>query len=381
MGLRLIQGHSAPLGKIVGNEQAKTGFGCGRHIYNLTAGGFRAKTGICKRWEMETFGIIGAGAWGTALGISLWRAGRAVVLWDHDPQHVTEIARTRHNERHLPGIALDHRIVPVQDLADATAADAVLLAVPAQHLRAVCGGIAPLIRPGVPVLIAAKGIEMGSGRLMSEVVEETLPTTIPAILSGPTFAEEVALGLPSVITLACRDQQVGRALVEAMGTSTFRPYLSDDMVGAQVGGAVKNVLAIACGIVEGRGLGDNARAALVTRGLAELTRFAVAKGGRAQTMMGPAGLGDLVLTASSAQSRNYSLGYDLGAGRSLADALERAKGVTEGVWTAGIVVASAKSLGLDMPVCTAVDAVLNGGTALDDAIAQLLNRPFRFDGG
>jgi len=330
---------------------------------------------------MECFGILGAGAWGTALAVTLRRAGRTVLLWDHESAHVAEIADRRQNVRHLPGIVLDDGVVPTPDLARTAKADALILAVPAQHVRSVCQSLKSDVEPKTPVVIAAKGIEMNSGRLMSEIVAEILPFTVPAVLSGPTFAEEVARGLPSVITLACADPVVGRDLVNAMGTSTFRPYLTDDMIGAQVGGAVKNVLAIACGIVEGRGLGDNARAALVTRGLAELTRYAVAKGGRAQTLIGPAGLGDLMLTASSAQSRNYSLGYDLGSGLSLADALERAKGVTEGVWTAGIVVRSAGEMGLDMPVCGAVDSVINGGVSLDDAIAQLLNRPFRFDGG
>ncbi len=330
---------------------------------------------------MERFGLIGAGAWGTALAITLRRAGRSVLLWDHDSAHVAEIADSRQNLRHLPGLILDHGIVPTQDLAQAAQSDALVLAVPAQHLRTVCQAMKSSIAPGTPVVIAAKGIEMGSGRLMTEIVAEILPDAVTAILTGPTFAHEVAHGLPCVITLACADQRIGRDLVQAMGTATFRPYLSDDLVGAQVGGAIKNVLAIACGIVEGRGLGDNARAALVTRGLAEMTRYAVAKGGRAQTLIGPAGLGDLVLTASSAQSRNYSLGHALGSGLSLADALDRAKGVTEGVWTAGIVVETARRMELDMPVCVAVDKVLNGGISLDDAIAQLLNRPFRFDGG
>jgi glycerol-3-phosphate dehydrogenase (NAD(P)+) len=330
---------------------------------------------------MERFGLIGAGAWGTALAITVRRAGRTVLLWDHDSTHVVEMANSRQNKRHLPGIELDHGIIPTQALDQATQADALILAPPAQYLRSVCLAMKDSIKPHTPVVIAAKGIEMGSGRLMSEIVTETLPDAIPAILTGPTFAHEVAKGLPSVITLACADSSIGRALVQAMGTATFRPYLSDDMIGAQVGGAVKNVLAIACGIVEGRGLGDNARAALVTRGLAELTRYAVAKGGRAQTLIGPAGLGDLVLTASSSQSRNYSLGFALGSGLSLNDALEKAKGVTEGVWTAGIVVETARILNLDMPVCAAVDSVINGGVALDVAIANLLNRPFRFDGG
>ena len=330
---------------------------------------------------MKTFGVIGAGAWGTALAITLRRAGRQVILWDHEPAHVADMARTRQNQRHLPGIELDHGIVPTQDLAQAVQTDAVVLAVPAQHIRSMGERMAPFAAPGLPVLIAAKGIEMTTGQLMSDVLAAAMPHSLPAILSGPTFAVEVARGLPSVITLACADAAIGRQLVMSLGTSTFRPYLSADLIGAQVGGAVKNVLAIACGIVEGRGLGDNARAALVTRGLAELTRLAVACGAQAHTLMGPAGVGDLVLTASSTQSRNFSLGHALGSGLTLAQALERAKGVTEGVWTSAIVVPLAHKLGLEMPVCAAVDAVINRGINLDDAIAQLLNRPFRLDGG
>ena len=330
---------------------------------------------------MKTFGIIGAGAWGTALGITLRRAGCRVILWDHDSAHVETLARDRQNARHLPGIVLEDGIDLTTDLAQAAAVDALVMAVPAQYVRSVCQSLVGLVKPGLPILIAAKGIEMTTGSLMSEVVADILPHVIPAILSGPTFAEEVAAGLPSVITLACADQKVGRELVQGLGTATFRPYLSDDVIGAQVGGAVKNVLAIACGIVEGRGLGDNARAALVTRGLAELTRLAVACGGQAATLMGPAGLGDLVLTASSTQSRNYSLGFALGQGKSLAAAMEQSKGVTEGVWTSGIVVALAARMGLELPVCAAVDAVINRGMGLDQAIAGLLNRPFRFDGG
>ena len=330
---------------------------------------------------MKTFGVIGAGAWGTALAITLRRAGRQVILWDHDSTHVADMARTRQNQRHLPGIELDHGIIPTQDLAQAVQTDAVVLAVPAQYVRSMGDGMVPFAAPGLPVLIAAKGIEMTTGQLMTDVLAASLPQALPAILSGPTFAVEVARGLPSVITLACADAAIGRQLVMSLGTATFRPYLSDDLIGAQVGGAVKNVLAIACGIVEGRGLGDNARAALVTRGLAELTRLAVACGGHANTLVGPAGVGDLVLTASSTQSRNFSLGHALGSGLTLAQALEQAKGVTEGVWTSAIVVPLAQRLGLEMPVCAAVDAVINRGVALDDAITQLLNRPFRLDGG
>ena len=325
---------------------------------------------------MDHIGIIGAGAWGTALAVTLARAGRAVSLWGWDPKAVAHMAHARENVPNLPGIALAPEIEVTADLDRALAAEAIILAVPAQHVAEYC----PRFRPQLPVIIAAKGIEIGTGRLMSDVVAEGAPHAIPVILSGPTFAREVALGLPAVITLACRDAALGKQLVDAVGTPTFRPYLTDDLEGAQVGGAVKNVLAIACGIVEGRGLGDNARAALVTRGLAELTRYAVARGGRTETLMGPAGLGDLVLTASSQQSRNYSLGFDLGRGLSLEAAMERAKGVTEGVWTAGVVAQDAQRLGIDMPVSIAVDRVINGHVALDEAIVQLLSRPFRLDG-
>lgn len=325
---------------------------------------------------MNHIGIIGAGAWGTALAVTLARAGRAVTLWGWDLQAVAQMAGSRENTLHLPGIALVPEITLTADLAHLASVDAMILAVPAQHVADYCS----YFRPHLPVMIAAKGIEIGTGRLMSEVVAQAAPEAIPVILSGPTFAREVALGLPAVITLACADAVLGRQLVEAVGTSTFRPYLTDDLAGAQVGGAVKNVLAIACGIVEGRGLGDNARAALVTRGLAELTRYAVARGGRPSTLMGPSGVGDLVLTAASKQSRNYSLGLDLGKGYGLDAALERARGVTEGVWTAGVVAEDAQKLGIDMPVVIAVDQVINGRVGLDDAIAQLLSRPFRLDG-
>jgi glycerol-3-phosphate dehydrogenase (NAD(P)+) len=211
-------------------------------------------------------------------------------------------------------------------------------------------------------------------------VERALPQAAIAVLSGPTFAIEVARGLPTAVTLACADSELGLRLVEAVGTPSFRPYLSDDLVGAEIGGAVKNVLAIACGIVEGRGLGDNARAALITRGMAELTRLAVAKGGRAETLMGLAGLGDLILTASSTQSRNYSLGFAMGQGRALADILAERRAVTEGVWSAGAVVELAASLGIEMPICAGVDAVINKGVALDQVIRALLSRPFRSEG-
>jgi glycerol-3-phosphate dehydrogenase (NAD(P)+) len=329
---------------------------------------------------MKTIGIVGAGAWGTALAATARRAGREVVLWSHEPQVAATIAATGENTTYLPGVRLDGGIRATADLGEIAAADAVLLVPPAQHLRGLCRQMAAAWRPGIPAVICAKGIEVISGALMADIVAEELPQAQVAVLSGPTFAIEVARGLPTAVTLACGDARIGQKLVEALGTPTFRPYLSDDLVGAQVGGAVKNVLAIGCGIVEGRGLGDNARAALITRGLAELTRFAMAKGGRAETLMGLSGLGDLILTASSTQSRNYSLGFALGEGQALADILGARHSVTEGVWTSGVVVRAAFELGIEMPICAAVDSVINGNAPLEDAIRALLARPFRSEG-
>jgi glycerol-3-phosphate dehydrogenase (NAD(P)+) len=326
---------------------------------------------------MRTIGVMGAGAWGTALALTAARAGRSVTLWAREPEVVEQINTRRVNEIFLPGIAIEPGIRATTDPAEVAAADAVLLVTPAQHLRTACQGLAGHWRPGVPAVICAKGIETTSRALMSEAVAAELPGVPVAVLSGPTFAIEVARGLPTAITLACVDHLLGMALVEALGTPSFRPYLTDDLAGAQIGGAVKNVLAIGCGIVEGRGLGDNARAALITRGLAEMTRLALALGGRRETLMGLSGLGDLILTASSTQSRNYSLGFALGEGKSLGEILAGRHSVTEGVHTAGALMAMAAATGIEMPIAQAVDAVLNRGVDLDQAIAALLARPFR----
>lgn len=329
---------------------------------------------------MNTIGIVGAGAWGTALAATARRAGRNVLLWAHEPDVAATITATRENAAYLPGVRLDCCVRATTQLAEVAAADAVLLVTPAQHLRAACQDLQPHWRKGVPVVICSKGIEQSTGAMMTEVVESVLPQAPVAVLSGPTFAIEVARGLPTAVTLASADRELGRLLAESIGTPTFRPYWSDDLVGAEIGGAVKNVLAIGCGIVEGRGLGDNARAALITRGLAEMTRLAMAKGGRAETLTGLSGLGDLILTASSTQSRNYSLGLALGQGRKLADILAERKAVTEGVWTASAVAEMAESLGIEMPIVAAVDSVLNRGADLDEAIQALLSRPFRAEG-
>jgi glycerol-3-phosphate dehydrogenase (NAD(P)+) len=252
-----------------------------------------------------------------------------------------------------------------------------MLVAPAQFLRPLCRELAAHWRPGTPALICAKGIEQHSGELMSEVVAVELSGARLAVLSGPTFAAEVAKGLPAAVTLACEDDALGAALVEALGSPHFRPYLSPDIVGAQIGGAVKNVLAIACGIVSGRRLGDNARAALITRGLAEMIRLALAKGASRETLMGLSGLGDLVLTCSSEQSRNMSLGLELGRGARLTDILAERRSVAEGVASAPAVLALAGRLGVEMPIAAAVDAILHHDASVDEAIAGLLSRPFK----
>ena len=328
---------------------------------------------------MQRIGIVGGGAWGTALAVTVRRAGREIVLWAREAEVVAAINQRHENPLFLPGIAIDPAIVATGDLAMAAASDVVLLVVPAQHLRAVAGAIAPTLRPGAAVVICTKGVEERSGALMSEVAAAALPGAPLAILSGPTFAGEVARGLPTAVTLATADQILGRALIAALGTRGFRPYLADDVIGAEIGGAVKNVLAIACGIIAGRRLGDNARAALITRGLAEMVRLARAKGGRAETLMGLSGLGDLTLTCTGLQSRNHSLGFALGEGTALGEILGRRRSIAEGVSSAAAVAALALRLGVDMPIVAAVDAILHRGADIDDSIAALLARPFRVE--
>ncbi len=331
--------------------------------------------------SLNRIGVVGGGAWGTALALAALRAGRETLLWAREPAVVEAMSIRRENRDYLPGVPLPDALRITGDLADLGECDAVLLVSPAQHARNVTAGMAPLLKPGAPVVVCAKGIELDSHALMSEAVGAALPAGNPvAILSGPTFAAEVARGLPTAVTLACADEALGTALVTALGSRTFRPYRSDDVVGSQIGGAVKNVLAIACGVVEGRRLGDNARAALITRGLAEITRLALALGGRAETLMGLSGLGDLTLTCSSLQSRNMSLGAALGEGKSLAEILAARRSVAEGVYTAAAVIGLAAKLGVDMPICTAVDAILNRGAGLDETIDGLLSRPFRGEG-
>ncbi len=326
---------------------------------------------------MQKLGIIGAGAWGTALAAVARKAGRDVTLWAFEPEVVAAINGQRRNPFFLPDVVLDPAIVATSDLTQAAASDLIFLVVPAQFLRPVCLRLAPLLAHGTPAVICAKGIEKGTGALMTDVVRETLPHTEMMVLSGPTFAAEVAAGLPTAITLGAANESLGMKVAAAISSPAFRPYLSHDVIGAEVGGAVKNVLAIGCGIADGRKLGANARAALLTRGLAEIVRLAVARGGRPETLMGLSGLGDLVLTATSMQSRNYSLGVALGQGRTLADILGERRSVAEGVATAEAVAALAAKIGVDMPICTAIDAVLNRGAQVDHVLKGLMDRPLR----
>jgi glycerol-3-phosphate dehydrogenase (NAD(P)+) len=326
---------------------------------------------------MQRIGIIGGGAWGTALAVTARRAGREIILWAREAEVVAAINERHENPLFLPGIAVDPAIAATGELAVAAAADAVLLVVPAQHLREIAAALAPSLRPGAAVVICAKGVEAATGALMSEVAAALLPGATLAILSGPTFAGEVARGLPTAVTLATADPAVGRAIIAALGTRSFRPYLSDDVVGAEIGGAVKNVLAIACGIVAGRRLGDNARAALITRGLAEMVRLARVKGGRAETLMGLSGLGDLTLTCTGVQSRNHSLGFALGEGKSLSEILGPRRSIAEGVSSAAALGALGRRLGVDMPIVAAVDAILHHAADIEETIAGLLARPFR----
>jgi glycerol-3-phosphate dehydrogenase (NAD(P)+) len=327
---------------------------------------------------VKQLAVIGGGAWGSALASVAARAGAGVVLWARDPGVVAAINQRHENPLFLPGIALDPAIAATSDAAAAIAGtQAALIVVPAQFLRGALEMLAPLLPAGLPLLLCAKGIETGSLKTMSEIAGQIVPDAPVAVLSGPSFAAEVARGLPTAVTIASRDPTLARAFVAALGTARFRPYSSRDPIGAEIGGAVKNVLAIACGIIEGRGLGDNARAALITRGLAEMVRLGLAKGADAETFRGLSGLGDLVLTCTAGQSRNYTLGLSLGRGASLSQALAGQRSVVEGVATAAAVAALAARLGIELPITAAVDGVLHQGTAIDMMIDGLLSRPYR----
>jgi glycerol-3-phosphate dehydrogenase (NAD(P)+) len=325
----------------------------------------------------KTAGVIGAGAWGTALAQTAATAGLKVTPQAREPEVVDSIRARGVNEAFLPGVTLDPSINVTAELSDLSACDLVLAVPPAQHLRATLDAFAPHARPGLPVVLCSKGVERGSLKLMTEVLAETLPQAAPAVLSGPSFAAEVARGLPTAVTLACADEALGAALMEALSAPAFRPYLAHDLIGAEAGGALKNILAIACGVVEGRELGRNAHAAVITRGFLEMTRLAVALGGEAATVSGLCGLGDLVLTCSSPQSRNMSLGLALGRGESVETALAGKRSVAEGYESAPAVRELARRLNVEIPICDAVARILAGECGVDEAIDDLLSRPLR----
>ena len=319
--------------------------------------------------------VLGAGAWGTALAIQAARAGLLVALWARDPAQATAIDAARENTRHLPGARLPPAITVTADARRALAeAVLVVTAVPVQHLRAVL--LAMPLR-ALPLVVVAKGVEAGTLKLPLEIIADLHPGCPAAILSGPNFAHEVAAGLPAAAVVASRDAALRARIADLLGSPAFRLYGGDDPVGVQVGGAAKNVIAIAAGAVIGAGLGENARAALITRGVAELSRLAVALGGRAETAAGLSGLGDLLLTATSPGSRNTSLGVELGRGRTLVQALAGRVGVAEGVATAPGLVARAASVGVELPICAAVSALLAGEVTVADAMGRLLARPRR----
>lgn len=316
--------------------------------------------------------MVGAGAWGTALAIVAARAGERALLWGRDPAQIAAMATTRENRRYLPGIELPEAVVPTPDLASLGEAGVLLLVVPAQQLRAVCR----LLPPGdAPLVICAKGLEQATGLRLSQVVAEERPGVPVACLSGPSFALEVGQGLPTAVTIAAESRALAADLAERLASPTFRPYPSDDLLGVELAGALKNVIAIAAGATMGKGLGENARAALITRGLAEMGRLASALGARRETLMGLSGLGDLLLTATSLTSRNTSFGYELARGRPASGLLAAGGKLSEGAFTAEAACRLAARAGVEMPIAAAVRAVVAGETSVDAAVEALLSRP------
>ncbi|MCB1529497.1 MAG: NAD(P)-dependent glycerol-3-phosphate dehydrogenase [Rhodospirillales bacterium] len=326
---------------------------------------------------MKKIGIIGAGAWGTALAQNLSSLGRDVTLWVREAETLSAINQKHENVPFLPGIKLNENIVATDSLHLTAQSDILLIVTPAQHTRSTLLSLKRDINEGQPLVLCSKGIEIETGHLMSRVAEEVLPGSPLAVLTGPTFAKEIARGLPGAVTIGTKDKELGKALVEALGSPRLRTYLTDDVVGAQIGGAVKNVIAIACGVIHGRSMGESARAALITRGLTEIGRLASAMGARKETLMGMCGIGDLILTCSSMQSRNFSLGVQIGEGKPLKDILDSRSAVTEGVSTAHALQVMARNHAVDMPISSAVNDCLNEGKSIQDTIEHVLKRPLR----
>jgi len=328
--------------------------------------------------ESFTIGVVGGGAWGTALANAAASAGNDVILYAREPACAQAMRDTRENARYLPGIRLHDAVRITSTLEDIARTQAVLVVTPAQTTRAVTQALAPLLHATTPLVLCAKGIERASGRFLSDIVLEERPGSPVAILSGPSFAKDVAQGLPTAVTLACGDIALAAHLAQLLSGKVLRVYHSPDVRGVEIGGAAKNVLAIACGAAIGRGLGESAKAALIARGFAELMRFARAYGGHPETLMGLSGLGDLVLTCGSAQSRNFAFGLRLGEGMSMAEAAGGK--LAEGVHTASVLVSLAREKNVEMPIAEAVDALTDGRITIGEALDALMNRPLRAEG-
>jgi glycerol-3-phosphate dehydrogenase (NAD(P)+) len=326
--------------------------------------------------SMRSIGIIGGGAWGTAIAQVLSSAGRDVLLWAREDEVVSSINEIHENKLFLPGITLDKTLKATNDIGAVSARDIVLLVPPTQFLRSTLQQIKNNIGNKI-IVLCCKGVEIGTGLLPSQIASEVLPGADIAVLTGPTFAAEAARGLPFAVTLAAKDSKISEILKETLATRKFRLYASNDIIGAQIGGAIKNVIAIACGVVHGKKLGENARAAILSRGLAEIARLAVAMGGRHETLMGLCGVGDLTLTASSLQSRNFSLGAGIGEGKTADEILGARKSVTEGVYTAQAALSLAAQYKVDMPITAAVNDCIHSGVSVDSAIEALLNRRYK----
>jgi len=323
---------------------------------------------------IQRIAVLGGGAWGTALALTCARAGRSVMLWEHEPANAENIEQKRES-RFLPGVHIDNAIKVTRELDEAGASDAILVVVPAQAMRSVIVSLAPSVAKHTPLVACAKGIEHGTHKFMTEIIAECAPTAVPAILSGPSFAADAARGLPTAVTIAASDGKIALDLAHALNAGTFRPYHSTDVRGVELGGATKNVLAIAAGIVTGKGLGASASAALTTRGFAELVRFGAAYGAKPETMMGLSGLGDLILTCGTPQSRNFSCGVALGKGEK-SDTAAHGK-LAEGIFTAPVLLEMAHEKNVEMPISAAVAAILSGKMSVDEAIESLLTRPLK----
>lgn len=331
--------------------------------------------------QINRISVIGGGAWGTALALTAARAGATATLWARDPDTVRDIQTRYRNARYLPGITFDEEIHATADLRAALQADAILLVTPAQTTRETLREIVSAGGYDGPLVLCAKGIEQSTGELLSEVLKDELPQAEAAALSGPSFADDVARGLPTAVTIAAETMETANRLCEAMASPAFRPYASTDVIGTLVGGALKNVLAIACGAVVGRKLGASAQAALTARGFAELSRLGAAMGARSETLTGLSGLGDLVLTCSSPQSRNFSFGIKLGEGQKAADLIGAGGKLAEGAYSARIAVELAKRLNIELPICETVARMIDEGLSVDDALTILMSRPLKHETG